>query len=123
LSGFALIWFSVNQCIKVRLSLSKLLINKLDAYGVSESALKLIKHYLSNRKHCVKIGNIMSEWENIYKGVPQDSIYASSLFINNLWGRQSKAFDKSMRMAATNLVSSRAFFQSSIIFRRAVWQP
>ena len=27
----------------------KLLINKLDAYGVSEFALKLIKNYLSNR--------------------------------------------------------------------------
>jgi hypothetical protein len=49
--------------------------------------------------------------------------YASSLFINNLRGRQSKAFDKSMRMTATNLFSSRAFFQSSIIFRRAIWQP
>jgi hypothetical protein len=48
--------------------------NKLDAYGVSESALKLIKNYLSNRKQCVKIGNIMSEWEDIYKGVPQGSI-------------------------------------------------
>jgi hypothetical protein len=43
-------------------------VNKLDAYGVSESALKLIKNYLSNRKQCVKIGNIMSEWEDIYKG-------------------------------------------------------
>jgi hypothetical protein len=31
----------------------KLLINKLDAYEVSESALKLIKNYLSNRKQCV----------------------------------------------------------------------
>jgi hypothetical protein len=46
--------------------LHKLLINKLDAYRVSESALKLIKNYLSNRKQCVKIGNIMSEWEDIY---------------------------------------------------------
>jgi hypothetical protein len=36
----------------------KLLINKLDAYGVSESALKLIKNYLSNRKQCVKISLI-----------------------------------------------------------------
>jgi hypothetical protein len=40
----------------------KLLINKLYAYGVSESALKLIKNYLSNRKQCVKIGNIMSQF-------------------------------------------------------------
>jgi hypothetical protein len=53
---------------------NKLLINKLDAYGVSESALKLIKNDLSNRKQCVKIGNIMSEWEDIYKGVPEGFI-------------------------------------------------
>jgi hypothetical protein len=52
----------------------KLLINKLDAYGVSESVLKLIKNDFSNRKQCVTIGNIMSEWEDIYKGVPQGSI-------------------------------------------------
>ena len=66
----------------------KLLINKLDAHGVSESALKLIKNYLSNRKHCVKIGNIMTEWENIYKGVPQDSILGSvlfNIFINDIF--------------------------------------
>jgi hypothetical protein len=58
----------------------KLLINKLDAYGVSESALKLIKYYLSNRKQCVKIGNIMSEWEDIYKDAPQGSILDPVLF-------------------------------------------
>jgi hypothetical protein len=95
--------------------------NKLDAYGVSESALKLIKNYLSNRKQCVKIGNIMSEWEDIYKGVPQNSILGPVLlkiFINDIFYSI-----QSMRMAATNLFSSRAFFQSSIIFRRAVWQP
>jgi hypothetical protein len=33
----------------------KLLINKLDAYGVSESVLKLIKNDFSNRKQCVTI--------------------------------------------------------------------
>ena len=47
-----------------------------------ESALKLIKNYLSNRKQCVKIGNIMSEWEDIYKGVPQGSILGPVLFKN-----------------------------------------
>ena len=59
---------------------NKLLINKLDAYGVSESALKLIKNDLSNRKQCVKIGNIMSEWEDIYKGVPEGFILGPVLF-------------------------------------------
>jgi hypothetical protein len=60
--------------------MTKCYINKLDAYGVSESALKLIKNYLSNRKQCVKIGNIMSEWEVIYKGVSQGSILGPVLF-------------------------------------------
>ena len=58
----------------------KLLINKLDAYGVGESALKLIKKYLSNRKQCVKIGNIMSEWEDIYKGVPPRFYFSPCTF-------------------------------------------
>jgi hypothetical protein len=31
-------------------------------------------------KQCVKIGNIMSEWEDIYKGVPQGSILGPVLF-------------------------------------------
>ena len=42
--------------------------------------MKLIKNYLSNRKQCVKIGNITSEWEDIYKGVPQGSILGPVLF-------------------------------------------
>jgi hypothetical protein len=30
---------------------------------------------------------------------------------------------RSIKIAAINLLSSRAFFQSSIIFKSAVWQP
>jgi hypothetical protein len=48
------------------------------------------------------------------------AFFEFALFIYSLWGRQSKAFDKSTRMAATDLFSSSAFLQSSIIFRRAV---
>ena len=62
----------------------KLLINKLDAYGVGECALKLIKNYLSNRKQCVKIGNIMSEWEDIYKGSVLDPVLFI-IFINDIF--------------------------------------
>jgi hypothetical protein len=35
-------------------------------------------------------------------------------------GRQSNAFDKSIKIAAINLLSSKAFFQSSIILSKAV---
>ena len=48
-----------------------LLLLKMKAYGFSENALKLIKSYLSNRKQCVKIGNFISNFKEIYKGVPK----------------------------------------------------
>jgi hypothetical protein len=36
----------------------KLLLLKLEAYGMSKSALQLIENYLTNRKQCVKAGTI-----------------------------------------------------------------
>jgi hypothetical protein len=46
---------------------------KLKTYGVSPSALNLIDSYLKNRKQCVKEGPHISNWQDIYKGVPQVS--------------------------------------------------
>ena len=57
-----------------------LLILKLEAYGLSKSALNLIYSYLSERKQCVKVGVDFSAWKNIYKGVPQGSIPDPVLF-------------------------------------------
>ena len=62
----------------VRVDLSKyfdclpqdLLVLKLEAYGLSKSALHLTHSYLSERKQCVKVGVDFSNWKNIYKGVP-----------------------------------------------------
>ena len=50
-----------------------LLISKLNAYGLSLPALKLITDYLRNRKQRTKIGLIYSDWEDIILGVPQGS--------------------------------------------------
>ena len=58
----------------------EILISKLKAYGLSDSASKLLLSYLTDRKQQIKIGNIVSSWEYIQKGVPQDSILGPLLF-------------------------------------------
>ena len=57
-----------------------ILICKLSAYGLSDNATKLLLSYLSNRKQQIKIGNIVSTWVNIQKGVPHSSIPGPLLF-------------------------------------------
>ena len=57
-----------------------ILICKLSAYGLSDNATKLLLSYLSNRKQQIRIGNIVSTWANIQKGVPQGSIFGPLLF-------------------------------------------
>ena len=57
-----------------------LLMLKLEAYGLSENSLKLLKSYLENRRQRIKIGNNYSEWDTLIKGVPQGSILGLVLF-------------------------------------------
>ena len=58
----------------------KILLSKLSAYGLSDEAVLLLKSYLSDRKHLIKLNNIVSSWSEIKKGVPQGSILGPLLF-------------------------------------------
>ena len=57
-----------------------LLLAKLAAYGVNESFLCYIYSYLLNRKQCVRINNINSDFLTVISGVPQGSIVGPILF-------------------------------------------
>ena len=57
-----------------------LLMAKLNAYGFSMTALRLVQNYLSNRKQSTKINTEYSSLEEILFGVPQGSISGPLLF-------------------------------------------
>jgi hypothetical protein len=57
-----------------------LLLLKLKTYGLSDSALNLLFSYLHQRKQCIKVENVCSNFKYMYKGVPQGSILESVLF-------------------------------------------
>ena len=58
----------------------ELLIAKLNAYGFSLPALKLVHDYLSNRKQSTKVNRTYSSWLQIVFGVPQGLILCPLLF-------------------------------------------
>ena len=57
-----------------------LLIGKIEAYGINENLLAYLHSYLSNRKQCVRINNVTSDFETIISGVLQGSIVGPILF-------------------------------------------
>ena len=59
----------------------KILINKLNHYGVRGNTLSLIESYLSNRKQCVSALGEISEQLAVIFGVPQGSCLGLLLFL------------------------------------------
>ena len=59
----------------------KILLSKLEHYGIRGSAFSLLKSYLTDRKQYVQIGKHKSEHLQINCGVPQGSVLGPLLFI------------------------------------------
>ena len=57
-----------------------LFIAKLAAFGFSDTALRYVYSYLSNRTECVRIKITYSNYQNIISGVPQSSILGRIFF-------------------------------------------
>ena len=78
-----------NTPISIFIDLSKafdtldhnILLSKLHYYGVTGSALQLLRSYLSNRKQFVQLGDVISLTTDFLMGVPQGSILGPLLFI------------------------------------------
>lgn len=78
-----------HKCLAVFLDLAKafdtvsipILVTKLEAIGVRGHPLKLFTDYLFNRRHRVKIDQVISDEKAVTWGVPQGSILGPTLFL------------------------------------------
>lgn len=59
----------------------RLLIMKLDKYGIRGIAKKLITSYLENREQVIKNGKVKSEKKTIKNGLPQGTCLAPLLYL------------------------------------------
>ena len=59
------------------------LLTKLDAYGLDNNAVSVMRSYLTNRPQRFKTNNSFNEWVKISAGVLQGSMLGALLFIND----------------------------------------
>ena len=93
-----------------------ILLAKLRYYGIHDTALRLLKSYLNNRKPYVEFEDTKSEILPITVGVPQGSILGPLLFIIyiNDFSEASSIFKFIMYADDTTLLSSLAYFGNDI---------
>ena len=60
---------------------SRILIEKLRAYGFDSNAIDFIASYFSNRKQKVRFDAFLSDFEEVNLGVPQGSVLGPLLFL------------------------------------------
>ena len=90
-----------------------LLLEKLEAYGVSHNSVELLRSYLNDRKNRVKIGNMTSEWKTCNRGCPQGSalgptlwnLYQNNLFYESIRSQLSSYADDHQLYISGNNVS------------------
>ena len=58
-----------------------ILLLKMEKYGIRGQALSLLKSYLQNRQHSVKLNNVKSSFLTLNIGVPQGSVLGPLMFL------------------------------------------
>ena len=93
--------------------LHRILILKLEKYGVKGDLLLWIENFLQDRQQRVTIGDSLSDWKPVTIGIPQGSVLGQILFliyVNDLQGVIDCCF-KSFAADAKMYVSARKYKQ------------